>query len=278
MNSKNTNIYQELFNKNISFFEDFDKGLINELICYINFNTHNELIINSNENEIECINLIDNRKSKIKINNYKIYYTPISTKLSSEENIQEECDAIAFMIDTQNLNKEFKCIRVNSNGLFIENFNYNGQIYDNSPLEAPKVIIQTSYYDWIAAKQMYKEHHKDQYNIITPESMTFARILECLINNMGDIYYVTDRGINQRYQIEPDSIIKVEQIDWDWYINSKSKVYPYEFKEKMEYLNPKAYNENNNIFYADYINYMLKNNYYKDKSLKLMLNNKTTNK
>ena len=122
MNSKNTDIYQAISSKSTSFLSYFENSFLNELYCYISFNTHNELIKNHNNNEIECLNLIDNRESKIHIYNQQIEYVPISTKLSSYDNIEEECDANAFVIEALSSVIKFKNIRVNSNGLFIENY------------------------------------------------------------------------------------------------------------------------------------------------------------
>ncbi len=63
MNSKYTDMQAFLFN-NQSFLKELNQDFISELLCYINFNTRNELIITENKDNylIESINLIDNRK------------------------------------------------------------------------------------------------------------------------------------------------------------------------------------------------------------------------
>ena len=122
---------------------------------------------------------------------------------------------------------------------------------------------------------MYKKDNNNQYDMLTKESLTPARVLYWLIEKADGVYYVTDNNITKKYQIEPDEIIKVVHAEWNYYIKSKLKVYPIEFSERMEYLFPPTYDNNKNIFYADYINYMLKNGYYKDNSLQLMLKSKT---
>lgn len=275
MNSKNTDIYQAIASKSTSFLSNFEHNFLNELYCYISFNTHNELIINHNNNEIECLNLIDNRESKINIYTQQIEYVPKSTKLSSYDNIEEECDAIAFAIEALSSVIRFKSIRVNSNGLFIENYYLRKQPDEQLSEEESKVDIETSLYDWIAIKEMYKKDNNNQYDMLTKESLTPARVLYWLIDKAGGIDYVTDNNITKKYQIEPDEIIKVVHAEWNYYIKSKLKVYPIEFSERMEYLFPPTYDNNKNIFYADYINHMLKNGYYKDNSLQLMLKSKT---
>ena len=274
MNSKNTDIYQAISNKSTSFFSYFEQNFLNDLYCYISFNTHNELIINRNNNEIECLNLIDNRESKISIYTQQIEYVPKSTKLSSYDNIEEECDAIAFTIEALTSVIRFKSIRVNSNGLFIENYYLRKQPDERLSEEESKVDIETSFYDWISIKEMYKKDNNNQYDMLTKESLTPARVLYWLIDKADGIDYVTDNNITKKYQIEPDEIIKVVHAEWNYYIKSKLKVYPIEFSERMEYLFPPTYDNNKNIFYADYINYMLKNGYYKDNSLQLMLKSK----
>lgn len=274
MNSKNTDIYQAISNKSTSFFSYFEQNFLNDLYCYISFNTHNELIINHNNNEIECLNLIDNRESKISIYTQQIEYVPKSTKLSSYDNIEEECDAIAFTIEALTSVIRFKSIRVNSNGLFIENYYLRKQPDERLSEEESKVDIETSFYDWISIKEMYKKDNNNQYDMLTKESLTPARVLYWLIDKADGIDYVTDNNITKKYQIEPDEIIKVVHAEWNYYIKSKLKVYPIEFSERMEYLFPPTYDNNKNIFYADYINYMLKNGYYKDNSLQLMLKSK----
>lgn len=275
MNSKNTDIYQAISSRSTSFLSYFENNFLNDLYCYISFNTHNELIINHNNNEIECLNLIDNRKSKIHIYTQQIEYVPISTKLSSYANIEEECDANAFVIEALSSVIKFKNIRVNSNGLFIENYYLRKQPDEELSEEESKVDIETSFYDWISIKEMYKKDNNNQYDMLTKESLTPARVLYWLIDKAGGIDYVTDNNITKKYQIEPDEIIKVVHAEWNYYIKSKLKVYPIEFSERMEYLFPPTYDNNKNIFYADYINYMLKNGYYKDNSLQLMLKSKT---
>lgn len=275
MNSKNTDIYQAISSKSTSFLSYFENSFLNELYCYISFNTHNELIKNHNNNEIECLNLIDNRESKIHIYNQQIEYVPISTKLSSYDNIEEECDANAFVIEALSSVIKFKNIRVNSNGLFIENYYLRKQPDEKLSEEESKVDIETSFYDWISIKEMYKKDNNNQYDMLTKESLTPARVLYQLIEKADGVYYVTDNNITKKYQIEPDEIIKVVHAEWNYYIKSKLKVYPIEFSERMEYLFPPTYDNNKNIFYADYINYMLKNGYYKDNSLQLMLKSKT---
>lgn len=275
MNSKNTDIYQAISSKSTSFLSYFENSFLNELYCYISFNTHNELIKNHNNNEIECLNLIDNRESKIHIYNQQIEYVPISTKLSSYDNIEEECDANAFVIEALSSVIKFKNIRVNSNGLFIENYYLRKQPDEKLSEEESKVDIETSFYDWISIKEMYKKDNNNQYDMLTKESLTPARVLYWLIEKADGVYYVTDNNITKKYQIEPDEIIKVVHAEWNYYIKSKLKVYPIEFSERMEYLFPPTYDNNKNIFYADYINYMLKNGYYKDNSLQLMLKSKT---
>ena len=275
MNSKNTDIYQAISSKSTSFLSYFENSFLNELYCYISFNTHNELIKNHNNNEIECLNLIDNRESKIHIYNQQIEYVPISKKLSSYDNIEEECDANAFVIEALSSVIKFKNIRVNSNGLFIENYYLRKQPDEKLSEEESKVDIETSFYDWISIKEMYKKDNNNQYDMLTKESLTPARVLYWLIEKADGVYYVTDNNITKKYQIEPDEIIKVVHAEWNYYIKSKLKVYPIEFSERMEYLFPPTYDNNKNIFYADYINYMLKNGYYKDNSLQLMLKSKT---
>ena len=274
MNSKNTDIYQAISSKSTSFLSYFENSFLNELYCYISFNTHNELIKNHNNNEIECLNLIDNRESKIHIYNQQIEYVPISTKLSSYDNIEEECDANAFVIEALSSVIKFKNIRVNSNGLFIENYYLRKQPDEKLSEEESKVDIETSFYDWISIKEMYKKDNNNQYDMLTKESLTPTRVLYWLIEKADGVYYVTDNNITKKYQIEPDEIIKVVHAEWNYYIKSKLKVYPIEFSERMEYLFPPTYDNNKNIFYADYINYMLKNGYYKDNSLQLMLKSK----
>lgn len=274
MNSKNTDIYQAISNKSTSFLSNFEHNFLNDLYCYISFNTHNELIINHNNNEIECLNLIDNRESKISIYTQQIEYVPKSTKLSSYDNIEEECDAIAFTIEALSSVIRFKSIRVNSNGLFIENYYLRKQPDERLSEEESKVDIETSFYDWISIREMYKKDNNNQYDMLTKESLTPARVLYWVIDKADGIDYVTDNNITKKYLIEPDEIIKVEHTEWNYYIKSKLKVYPIEFSEKMEYLFPPTYDNNKNIFYADYINYMLKNGYYKDNSLQLMLKSK----
>ena len=274
MNSKNTDIYQAISSKSTSFLSYFENSFLNELYCYISFNTHNELIKNHNNNEIECLNLIDNRESKIHIYNQQIEYVPISTKLSSYDNIEEECDANAFVIEALSSVIKFKNIRVNSNGLFIENYYLRKQPDEKLSEEESKVDIETSFYDWISIKEMYKKDNNNQYDMLTKESLTPARVVYWLIEKADGVYYVTDNNITKKYQIEPDEIIKVVHAEWNYYIKSKLKVYPIEFSERMEYLFPPTYDNNKNIFYADYINYMLKNGYYKDNSLQLMLKSK----
>ena len=177
MNSKNTDIYQAISNKSTSFFSYFEQNFLNDLYCYISFNTHNELIINHNNNEIECLNLIDNRESKISIYTQQIEYVPKSTKLSSYDNIEEECDAIAFTIEALTSVIKFKSIRVNSNRLFIENYYLRKQTDERLSEEESKVDIETSFYDWISIKEMYKKDNNNQYDMLTKESLTPARVL-----------------------------------------------------------------------------------------------------
>ncbi len=278
MNSKYTDMQAFLFN-NQSFLKELNQDFISELLCYINFNTRNELIITENKDNylIESINLIDNRKSKAYINYKKIYFLPTSSKLSQKVDKEEECDAIAFVIDVEESPKKCKCIRVNSNGLFLENFSYESNPSKEWDVENKGTII-TGYYDWASIKYAYKKASKNEYGTDIMEPITPAKILEWLIQDRGGINYISEKDIKEEYEIEPDETITVKHNGWNCFVTSKLKVYPYEFVDKIDQLFPPTYEDNKNVIYVDYINYMLKKGYYKDKSLELMLNSKNKKK
>lgn len=132
MNNELTNVYAILRKEFRDVLGYFDLLNSKELAAFLHYNAHNELFVGTDDeyyHNVNFRNLDTGRSSRVFREGY-LYFFPKTSDIIQPDN----------HITVFSISKGTKCIKVNENGLFIENNNLAGNIlteyYDNAALEA----------------------------------------------------------------------------------------------------------------------------------------------
>ena len=261
MKSELSDLYKVIIKEKPDFFSDCKEDWLSEIKDYIKYNFHNTIIKNNN-NAIQGSNYSNSSISNIRISSLfvSIVEEDIPNRLEDYfprgSNNDEEINRISFIINKYSRLSQNIAIRLNKNGLFVEIFSNNPENFNKN------YNITTSIYDWVSI-------HYLQSNLA--EKMGFrARIpdnelLERLYFRIG-INCLTPEKILEKFNVEPDTIMEFNSSTLTCTISNTIMT------DKVEF-NIKKYSEDES-FYATYMQYMIKEGYYFDKSIEMQLEQK----
>ncbi len=243
MNSELTNIYKVIIKKEPAFFTDFNEVLLKELTAYLKYNTHNNYVFDSKY----VTNYSNGVLSRININHNSIFLDPAIRNRN-----EEDYELMSFIINKGLTTNQITTIRINKHGMIVENFSH-----DTETLE-PLYTINTAIYDWSTILYIYYE-----INDHTGTDIDRIMYLHDIENDFGGINNITPNNILEKYNIKPDTTIKM---------NSRNKMFVVDntIMQNPKKITPEIYSEDDS-FYETYIQNMINMGLYTDKSLEMQL-------
>jgi len=260
MKSELTDLYKEIIKKDPYFFSNCKEDWLSEMIDYIKYNSHN-VIIEHRDNKIIGINFSNGTKSDIIIDpfyvsmienkwiNYESKYAP------SEENNLGGNDRVAFLININSVRGPNIITRLNNIGFFLEMFSHNPENFNKN------YNVKTYIYDWGSIPYIQNNLGK------------FMRERKTEIN---ELFYHLDFRIGFS-SLSPESILNYFKIEPDATIEFNSNpltctISNTLMKNQKEFEIEK-YSEDDS-FYATYMQFMINEGYYIDRSLEMQIKQK----
>lgn len=261
MKSELSNLYKEIIKKDPDFFSNCKEDWLSEIKDYIKYNFHNTIIEHDNKT------IRGRNYSNRSISIIKICPSYVSIVEENIPNSLEDCfppksdndgeiNRIAFIINKYSRISKNVAVRLNKNGLFVETFSNNPEnFYKN-------YNITTAIYDWVSI------HYIESY---LADLWGWSRrvhddeLLDRLEFRIG-LESLTPEKILEKFNIEPDTIMEFNSSNLTCSISNTIMTNKEEFDIEK-------YAEDES-FYATYMQYMIKEGYYFDRSIEMQLEQK----
>lgn len=261
MKSELSDLYKEIIKKEPDFFSDCKEDWLSEIKDYIKYNFHNTIIEHDNKT-IRGRNYSNRSMSKINIcpfyvsiveenipNSLEAYFPP-------ESDNDGEINRVSFIIDKYERIPKNVAVRLNKNGLFVETFSNNPENFNKN------YNITTAIYDWVSV------HYLQSYLADLggwSRRIHDNELLQRLDFRIG-LASLTPEKILKDFNIAPDTIMEFNSSTLTCSISNTIMT------DKVEF-NIEKYAENES-FYATYMQYMIKEGYYFDRSIEMQLEQK----
>lgn len=244
MNNKNTNLMDLLLNKfpkgniinNTSFCSKFTSQ---DLKTFLSLNSYNETLVSETDTDLFFKNLNTEKVSIAHITDSKMSNSPSIefapyfdyNEFRTVLNSKHFDEAIAFSI----CNSHFICVRINKNGMFIEDY-FKGD------------AISTELYDVYAIKSIIDKGYYELYDN--------NKILFYLLDNLKSSVEDLSFNIKEKLGLYPDTVIKCCDYQGTFKaVFEKSGIEIY--RDSFDFSNIRQ-------FYAQFLRFMKERDYYSD--------------
>ena len=258
MKSELSDLYKIIIDEEPDFFSDCNDEWLSEIKDYIKYNFHNTIIENKNRGS----NYSNSSISNIRISSLLVsiveedipngleYYFPRGS------NNDGEINRISFIINKYSRLSHNIAVRLNKKGLFVEIFSNNPEIFNKN------YNITTYIYDWVSIHYIQR-YLADEMGL--SKRIPDNELLERFYFRIG-IASLTPENILKKFNVEPDTIMEFNSSTLTCTISNTIMTNKVEF-------NIEKYSEDES-FYATYMQYMIKEGYYFDKSIEMQLEQK----
>lgn len=258
MKSELSDLYKVIIREEPDFFSDCNEEWLSEIKDYIKYNYHNTII----EGNKRGLNYSNRSISRIDI--YPLFVSVVEGDIPynleeyfpKKSDNDEEINRISFIINKYSSISQNVSIRLNKKGLFIE-------IFSNNPENFNKNYNITTYiYDWVSIHYIQSTlgFKLGKGRRIPDNELLFEFYYEM------DISSITPENILKEFNVEPDTIMEFNSSTLTCSISNTIMTNKEEFDIEK-------YSEDES-FYATYMQYMIKEGYYFDKSIEMQLEQK----
>lgn len=258
MKSELSDLYKIIIKEEPNFFSDCNEEWLSEIKDYIKYNLHNTIIEDKNTGSNYSNRSISN-----------IYIEPLDVTVVEEDipnrledyfpkesDNDEKINRVALIINRYPRRSQNIAVRLNKKGLFVE-------VFSNDPNSFNKNYnITTAIYDWVSIHyiQSYLGNLYSWNRRIPDNELIVELYLRIGLDSL------TPENILKKLNVEPDTIMEFNSSTLTCSISNTIMT------DKVEF-NIEKYSEDES-FYATYMQYMIKEGYYFDKSIEMQLEQK----